>query len=597
MRSPPPHIGLLLLGGAALFAGSFAADSQPAGPSPYLIDLHLHGSLSERAGTMANHVNEAVAAGYDGLWWTDHMERTFSAAFVHRVRFEGNLDGEPRAGGALPNGSFTLAESAPGISALNFRSDNPLEGSSYARLEVNTESGADWSTASLDYGSRQLTHRISLFAAPHLRVHLRTRRAQGETGAIVRAVFSSKPDGISREGIPFVLEYFAPESVLPPPGENTVRVPVVGLPEHGWGEADLDLAADAFAAWPSGPDLGLRDLSIVLHARQGGERELDLDDFRMELEGATDLDLLRAQRDFVRQNYSQSLFHEVGMEIAGPDDPLDEADADHLISLFPGDIPELLYLTAGSQQSLDYPQSGVDWIQSRGGVAILAHVFGPVLPPEEVSPAVASERAQRILAARAWGADAVEVGYPLRGRPLAAHVQVWDELSAARVYVTGVGVSDNHTVQPWPLFTNRMGSWLRAPSSAAPDLCAAVKAGDVFFGDAHLFSPTGDFLLDEAGEAFRMGDVVPTAPRTVFFRARVTGARPGDFFVMLHNGAEIGRGSGFTGTGGQAVMPIAIEAGDWVRVEIRGPGEQPILFANPIYFVGPGEQIPPHRRP
>lgn len=589
---------LVLVCAAAVLAGLWAVPASAT--APYLMDLHLHGSLSERHGTMTNHTREAEAAGYDGLWWTDHAERLMASGFVHRVRFEGSLAGEPRAGYSTPNGEFLLSESSAGLANLQYLSTQPPEGAEFLRMSFSATPSGSWDSAALSYQGLKLLHRVSLLAEPRVRLHLRTGQVTGDAGFVLRAEFSSVPDGVSELGVPHVIEYVAPGSVLPPPDPSTVRVNLTSQPPWNWSVADLDLAADVAAAFPLAPDLGLREVSLLLVGRAGGSVEWDVDDFRLELEGPTDLQLLRAQRDYLRQRLAQNLQHEIGMEIAGPEHlgyP-DNEDHEHLVALFPGDVPELLYLTTDNPDSYRFPNSAVSWVQERGGVAILAHPFGSMWPPAGISPQAGLLQADEIVAARAWDADGIEVGYVQRGRPLDDHLKVWDRLGGAGVYVTGVGVTDNHTVQPWSLRPNRMGSWIRSTGSDAAHLVAAIRAGDLFFGDPHRFDPQGDFLLADAHGQFRMGDVVvQRGPRLRSFRAIVNGAQAGWQFVLLHNGAETARSPVFPNPSYQWFHPLTVAPGDWVRLELRDAADAAILFSNPIYFARLGQPVPEHRRP
>lgn len=589
---------------SALFAGWFTMSPNTASVpqafgvpnSVFLVDLHLHGSLSERQGTMLNHTRQAMLAGYDGLWWTDHVEKTMSRYFVHRVRFEQDLDGDAIGGYSTPNGRFAFEPPTAGSGSLSYSTSSPPEGNAFARVELTTLPSDPWLTASLVYSSENETHHASLFSRQVLHAFLRNVVLSGDAGVVLRVGFTSAPDGWSREGIPFALEYFAPGSSLPAPPQGTQRIPLAMGGGGTWSQIQLDLLPEAEAFWDV--DLGLREMRLSLYARSGGACAIDVDDFFVEQKGPTDLQLFETQREYLETRLNGRLFHEIGMEVGGPEhlNYLTSNQTEHLIALFPNNVPALPNLLPSNPASYTYPSSGVSWIRKHGGVAVLAHVFGTRLPPHELTNAEAAAVRARVVGARAWSADAMEVGYYHRGRPLQDHLQVWDDLSQRRAYVTGVGVSDNHWVKPWRQLDNRMGTWIRAAAPVGSELCASVKSGDVFFGDPFLFDPDGDFLLDEASGRYRMGDVAITSG-TESLRLRVQGAAAGMQLRLLHNGVLASSSPPLAGTSGSLHATLAVMPGDWVRAELRGPGGEPVLFSNPVYFIEPGWPVPLHRAP
>lgn len=596
----------LLAGGGCLLLGAwnpFRDSGSSAAPPPdfgagtaFLMDLHLHGSLSERSGTMANHTAEAAAAGYDGLWWTDHMGRNFAEHFAsHRVPLDDSLFTTIHPWAGIPIGKLEFYESRPGGATLGFL---PMDDGSrgHARVQVQALPGEDWIHGEFSYQSLASIHRVSLFAEPHVVVDMRPFRAAGDATFLFRLTLSSDPDGATPEGAPRILEFVLEGAAAPPPAPNAVRR---ALPAWtGWRTLDLDVADVASRTWPHAPDLGLRDVSLFAFARDGGQLELDLSEFRLVNGAPMDLEMFRAQERYLAANQSAQVFHHVGMEVgdAMAEQITPTLYRDHLIALFPGQIPELLYLRPDNPVSAQHPRGSVEWLHRRGALAILAHPFGTGQPPQTISAAQAAERRAAILDSGAYGADGVEVGYFHRGRPLAEHLELWDMLSTMRVYVTGVGVSDNHTVEPWSGRVNRMGSWIRARSSLAPDLVEAVRAGDLFFGDPFRFDPAGDFLLDEENGNYAMGDVVRTPGRVEHLRVRVRGCRAGDWIRVVRNGAAPAASEvrSFEGSFHFALM---LRPGDWVRGEMLDPSGQPYLFTNPIYFVAPTDPVPPHRAP
>ena len=268
----------------------------------------------------------------------------------------------------------------------------------------------------------------------------------------------------------------------------------------------------------------------------------------------------------------------------------------------PGTTPVDIPFPEGSPAALGYPETGVQAIQAAGGVAVLAHIFGADQDHQNTGYVIPASTMQtlsdRVVNAEAWGADAIEVGYPRRARWLEDFVEVWDRLSADGVYITGVAASDNHDLEPWAQRRNRWGTWILAPSSSMPDLCAAVKAGDVFFGDPFRFDPDGMFELREDGSAFQAGDVVPTTPGDRDFRVELSGAAAGsDDVVLLKNGVVV-HTKGVGGGGSVSFThTVNVQAGDWVRAELRDHQGSAYAFTNPVYFIQQNATPPAHRAP
>lgn len=597
--------GIISLSLGAWIGGSGSARTAPFGAPPFgavsaavLMDLHLHGSLSEGTGTMAQHTEQAERHGYDGLWWTDHLARNLADAMLaQRIRFEGSAVGDPHPWLPQPPSEFELLVEKPGSAALDFPGQGAPQGASYGRFALAAAPADGWIRAELAYRSASTVHRKSLFAEPILRSHLRLEQQSGDATLLLRLILSSEPDGATKVGIPRVIEFFLAGVAAPAPEPNVVRVPLDLDPD--WSQWECDVAELVRNLMPGAPDLALLDFSLCLAAQRGGEIRLGVDDFRYEHDAPMDVEIFRAQERYVAANLSARIFHHVGLEV---EQPLQYAlpgasHGDHLIALYPDRIPAVPLRRPGDPLAEQHPRGTVDWLQQQHATVIFAHPFGSSADSHMITPAEAAARRARVLAHRAFGADGIEVGYYQRGRPLDELVELWDALSAAGCAITGVGVSDNHSVQPWQVRENHMGTWIRSGSVLAADLAAAVKAGDVFFGDPFRFDPQGDFLLDAADGSYRMGDMVAIAGGSELLRARVSGARGGDRLILLRDGVAVAQGAPLAGSDGALRAAIPVQPGDWVRAELRGPGGEPILFSNPVYFVGHGDHVPPHREP
>jgi hypothetical protein len=143
-------------------------------------------------------------------------------------------------------------------------------------------------------------------------------------------------------------------------------------------------------------------------------------------------------------------------------------------------------------------------IRESGGIASYNHMFGaagvgspalPVADQETRRRAVAGE----LITERVYGADVLEVGYPLRGRvTLDRHLAVWDACSRNGIFATGNGVSDNHTGRDWRAETLNFLTWAWAAGKESADLVAALRSGRCYFGDMRRFAGALDLVVDGA---------------------------------------------------------------------------------------------------
>ncbi|HEX9792494.1 MAG TPA: hypothetical protein VGC54_00780, partial [Planctomycetota bacterium] len=270
---------------AFLFGATTSGSLVPAKvrSAPYLMDLHIHGSLSERTATMAHHTSEAQRFGYDGLWWTDHMTRQVGSLYQHAVGFDGSLAEEH---GKYLTNEFVLAEDQAGVTSLTFHQDTPAAGSAHVRARMETQDGSGWAESRLRLESTGAGHVKSLFAGPEPRIQVRLTNRKGEAAFLIRITLSSRSDGVSAEGTPNVLEYLPAKMHLPDPPPNVERIEIPKLRKNVWTSLVLPVTADARTHFWEGRDLALLEFELVLLSKKGGIVEMDFDDFSIELTDA-----------------------------------------------------------------------------------------------------------------------------------------------------------------------------------------------------------------------------------------------------------------------------------------------------------------------
>jgi len=609
-RNPLLFLILAIIAGASgCFTDSFFQQSNAplsnlmeAVPQPhreaFLMSLHTHSSFSEGTGTMFNHMNQAELAGYDGIWWTDHMGRQNVEEYCHRVGFEGDLRADINCAPLVSVASY-MAEDFSQVPSSTSHFDwlKKTGGLASYSGQVDSESGDPYSEGQLHYVASMQYDRISLFAEPLIDFDFRLDDVFGKARFSVRIHLSSKFDGTAHgeerilECIPEGMPYFGG-----PPKFEIVEIPALVLGQ--WAHYQIDVHALAEQVWGDEVDLGLREFEFVFAVEDDSSISFHLDEMSLMAPSLSGAGLYFAQRRYKNNHLSPQVSQYVSSEIEGPfeQDILDVSSRDHLVGLFPDDLAEAIWFAPGTAAALNYPQSGVDWIHERDGAAILAHLYGAVAPPKVVDEATRDFLVSRVVDERAWGADGLEVGYFVRGRPLNELVASWDLLSSKRIYLTGVGSTDNHNVGPWEDRLNRMGSWLIAEDKQASHLCQAVKGGDVFFGDPFVFPPDGDLRFWSVDGTYQMGDVVPRGVSAENIVVKVDGVRVGDRMVFYKNGL-VHTTRDCLHSNQQWVIPVDVAPGDWVRFTIGEAGEEAYLFSNPIYFIEKSATPPSHRAP
>ena len=165
------------------------------------------------------------------------------------------------------------------------------------------------------------------------------------------------------------------------------------------------------------------------------------------------------------------------------------------------------------------------------------------------------------------------------------HLDLWDALGANAIWITGNGVTDSHGGE-WQAQINPMTTWILAPSSSAPDLLEAVRAGRMYFGNPLEWS--GDFGF-RVGQAL-MGDRLPSPGGSQLLTFELD-PWPEDYRVFLvqgliqpdrsveylHRRTRLKRG---------VTRRIDTSRPSFVRLEAwRGAGERglaPVAFTNPV---------------
>ncbi len=553
----------------------------------YAAQLHLHGSFSEGRGTMRGHnLAAGRVGGIDVLWWTDHDWRvarhTYLSSFDFEVRFREQTiphrnvpwKKPPRIisyGWRSQTGGARLAES--GVRATE---EEAAEGRKSLQVEAAARPGSDlWGWSGAGLAAKGGRFQATLAAEVVLKLAVQPLALGDDARAVVSLQLSRQPEGLAE------LRYVvgdAGERRVERSAGRVVGVVPLAVPSAGtWSEIVLPVTADAVGLGLGGWDNHLGGILLAAEARRGAAAAVRFDDLRIETalggEGllARQIEMAAALED------EFGLVNHVGSEISY---------SFHMSAYLPrAELPDFDRYPNG----MSAPQI-VAWAHERGGLVSYNHIFGTAISitDPEVRARLRSQGRTYAVENRAFGTDLLEVGYPQRVEPLIAHLGVWDELSAAGVFLTAIGSSDSHDQVTGWFDGNNFVTWVWAASPGAEDLIAGLRRGHAFLGDPTRFRGTLD--LETAG-GHPMGRVVLTDRPRSEVRLRLTELPAGTRIRWIVDGEAAKTSSPPAGDHQESLL-VDTRAYRFVRVEAWF-GERGIAFSNCLYFVPMAEGAPP----
>jgi len=573
----------------------------------YGIQLHLHGSLSEGPGSMRGHARMAALlnGAVDVLWWTDHDWRIAAYTYVGGFDFEDDLATTgrvPARRGGLEEARLAwepVGDEAAALEALEIRfvpGPPPPLGERSMRLTGRAAAPPRdaWSRAEYLYRTDRSRDIASLASGTRLGLALLPHAAGADARVVLRVALSQQaPEFRGRIDYVFSTDVAAAggktesvERIDDPEEDLPVRQATVFVPlkPGEWNECTLDLVGDAERFGLGGEDNSLTDTSLSFEARRGARLDVQVDAYRIE-RPRVGQPLLERQRDLVAALPGE-VTHHVGIEIS----------YDSHMNAYGVQVP--LPDSREFPHGLNHYQA-VEYVHRHGGLVSLAHAFGPggkagVRDHREGREQARFERiCDSVVSSRAYGGDLLEVGYVERYYGIEAFLVLWDRLSLAGVYVTGVGVSDSHNnLLYWTTGPNNFITWAHSPSTGEADLIAALRAGRAFFGNPARFDGAMDITCDAA----RMGQVVVTGSRPLAVRYAARGLARGMTARIIHNGEPAGTHA-IEGDAFRFEERVETAGAGFVRFEIWD-GRSPIAFSNPLYFVpeAPEGELPAARR-
>lgn len=567
--------------------------TSPGSLTAVMTALHVHASFSEGGGSMAAQLSEAAALGVRALWWTEHDWRMSANGYLSRIPFaeleaEG-LRWEPdTTANTTDVGQHEVTAAGP-----------PMDGETVPLLRLTASGG----------GGKRAGHRLSAHSdrglystSLHgqewaLAVHL--DRVQERAFLALDLLTSFRPAGHGRDAGHYRLSYRFSDhregvQVLGHVAEIYLRAPL-----GRWHEALLRPAEDLSRAWPEldGRDASCTELSVAAMTWGEGEVSAHLHDLtitRAHVEGQQPLATQQALVERYAPEFP-TVTQLPALELS--------VEAPHVCAY--GGAVTLPAEDAGP------PVTMPERIQAQGGVAAYAHPFGvagrAVVQAEQ--PELRRAVVETLSSTQAYGCTALEVGYRQRGgADLASHESVWDACSRQGIFLTGLGVNDNHSGMNWANHTNNFVTWLWSASTGEDDLLGAMRSGHAYFGDPVLFSGQLDIRVGPSGH---MGMAVARQGATTDVRLVAAGLPPGSELEILRIDMD---GSATPADPDQAVitrylvaelpdgevqisLPTATDC--LVRTRVRVASGEVVALSNPLWVMADpvATQVPQERRP
>ncbi len=558
---------------------------------PLSTALHLHGSFSERNGTMLGHSIEAEALGVDVMFWTDHDVFYYQGSAMESAGYNFDNGGLMGAVPFWPPGSVLQGEWLLTSETMSSYTSSVIPAARHAgargwRLKGTGAGGVDWKELQYEYTVRPALTTKNLMAQVDFAFWLRPGiRPSSNAELWITVPLSAGLDGEDNA----IYFYHSANSyaALETEHQHYVRI---NADRGVWTEVRADITAMAEEFFPDvGSDQRAEFVKVLIRAKGAGLAYYDLDDFTwtQEIKGET---LRDEQRTYV-EGLPFAPLQLVGVEIT----PMPDA---HL-NAFGTQVPLVPYDQPGlAPETLS---DAVEFVHSYGGLVSYNHMFGTkeYAFDDQTRADLVVDAISTLTATGVYGCDMLEVGYRSRGGVLADFMEVWDALSQAGVIITGEGASDQHFQTNWGADDNNFVTWVPAASETEEDLLWNLKRGAVYFGDpTHFEGGAVEVRFGDPIAQADQGQVVIGAVSLRDVTFQISSVQEGWKIRLVENGSPTEEIISQEAGPFAASFPVVPLGGNVVRMEVLSAEDDPVLFTNPIYYLDtdPGN-IPPERLP
>ncbi|GAA1922577.1 twin-arginine translocation signal domain-containing protein [Nocardioides marmoribigeumensis] len=549
---------------------------------PLRAAMHVHGSWSEQEGSWEAQLHQAATNGYDLLYLTDHDRRALAMGYATSLT---GMEWDPvtstgrltRLAASVDRGSFhLLAES----SALTLPASvtMPIYGRTRFRTSVSgltIKHTVD--SVRLGTGAR---YEVVLTLSHHPAL---AGRPAGQYELVYR--FGAHPGRRT---------------------ENGGFTGVVGLPRPGAGTTQtLVPVKDIAAIWPEMMAIDNSSYGLAFRARsprRGSACDVRVRSVRFGRSRSTAAAVIADQAAMLARYRPRfpSLTVQALIETSRT-----------LPDMNPFGIPPWIpdYSTM-SQDRVTYHQQISDKVHAMGGLISYNHPFGAHLGPL-LSPADQAARRRKIFrdmqAVGRFDADILEVGYNVRGNvDCPTHLALWDTFSRNGNFLTGNGVTDDHSGKGWAEKPNGFATGIWAPSTGRADVVRALAAGRVYVAHAGQWSGALDLLVDDS---VPMGAVSVSDKGSRSLAVWATQLPPGGAVQVVGGPVDyagnpdpatsvVATLSPSSFSGDTAAVTLDTSASQFFRVQVLDERGRLLGSSNPVWLLraNPPHGIPPARR-
>lgn len=554
--------------------------------------MHLHASFSEYTASYEAHLSEARRLGVDVLWWTDHDFRVSAQGYRHAVRFDGPVEseGEPEctwtwtqeSDGTLSSSGYDFiteprSPDEPGMAMrLHARAGDPGTGTFWCH-------GNAWNRR---YSTSLADTTLELDVLPEI---------LGEGGMFVLEIQSSyHPAASGRPAGKYRLQYrlggFERHHRFTE-ADGLVGVVEQPVPVGRWYRLTVRPVEDIAALWPDlvAADNALSELRLGVRTLDGKAARVVVDRLRFhraERTGRASLDLRRRVLEAYAERFADVRHYE----------SIEVSLVRHL-NWFGGalSMPDYSDGPILHDWSIDSAISMVDFIHEHGGLVSFNHPLTPMYT--DGSPTGLSELVVRT---QALGADLVEIGH---NEQLDDLLRVFDVAARNAVFVTGTGVSDDHTAEDWIHQRLNYLTHVWSASVELPDLMQSLRRGRAWFADAGAWR--GAFDIEVTGEP-AMGGVVRTMKDRLPVCVVATDLPAGSVLELVSGPIDRpGAGHPYPATtshamparhvhGGRFAVDLDIEpTGTYLRAQVRDETGTIVGAGNPTWLLPESSDIDP----
>ncbi len=567
------------------------------GTKPFPMAMHVHSSFSEGWASMSQHLDQATKNGVKVLWFTDHDFRMSGLNFKQVVHFT-SLTQETGQGGRWEwtrrtVGSLT-ADSAGQVVQSPASPNDTVPGGSLSLDARSTSTSlatlgffadahpAGWNYQTNLYGQVFTIDVMPTSIGPNAYLEFLV-------GGSYHPATGGRPAGRYSVSYRF--------GGGQPPGTRVTQgllgIVYLAAPTNQWTTVSVNPCDDIAALWPDIDEHDFSSNELTLSASSTGAQASGYFDYlrfsRPNTSGNIPLRIQRGMRERYATKYPK-VVQQPALEMG--------QFLPHL-NWFGGSLTLADYSSVTTGNHLDFMKQQVQTAHAAGGVVSYNHPYGYTsigLLPQATQDANRAQLAATLLGNKAIGCDLIEVGYRSRaGMDLAHHVSLWDVLSRNALFLTGNGVTDDHSGTNWLNLTNNWVTSVWAPKRSRPALLHALRSGRAWLSSLSGFKGQLDLLVDNA-VPMGSASVSGVTQRNVMIVA--TGMPAGSTLRVVRGTVDYA-GTGdptpstqvvatFTATqlsGGSATLSINTSTSRFVRTEVVNNSGVVVAVSNPVWLL------------